>query len=206
MLELRGIFKAIGGQRIIQDVNLFLRRGDMICLAGPSGVGKTTLLEIAAGMIEADGGTVRRHSTRMGCAFQDAPLLPWLSACDNMDFFLSAHMPPEQRRQVSRCWLGKMGLEGAAWKKPSEMSGGMKRRLSIACSLALKPDILMLDEPLAFLDKDCQKAVTGELARLHARRSAAILLISHELELLVEIGASIVEIDSSPLSLFYGQA
>ena len=201
MLELREVSKTIRGKRIIESVNLFLDRGDMVCLAGPSGVGKTTLLEIAAGMIEADGGTVRRLSSRIGCAFQDAPLLPWSSASDNMDFFLSTHLVPEERREAARYWLEKTGLEDAAHKKPPEMSGGMKRRLSIACSLALNPDILLLDEPLAFLDDHWQYRLAREIAELHARGSTAILMVSHQLEPLRDIGAAIVRIDSVPVKI-----
>lgn len=201
MLEMQGVSKSIKGKPVIGNVTLCLGRGNMVCLAGPSGVGKTTLLEIAAGMIAPDRGTVRRHSHRIGCVFQDTPLLPWASARDNIDFFLSTHMSLDKRRAAAEYWLGKTGLADAARKKPPEMSGGMKRRLAIACSFALDPDILLLDEPLAFLDGRWQQWLAREIADLHACGSTAILLVSHQLEPIRDIGAAIVHIDAAPVRI-----
>jgi ABC-type nitrate/sulfonate/bicarbonate transport system ATPase subunit len=196
---MQGISKTLRGKPVIGHVTLSLDRGEMICLAGPSGVGKTTLLEIAAGMTDPDRGTVLRHSNRIGCVFQDTPLLPWTGAMDNMDFFLSRHMPLDKRRKAAKYWLEKMGLADAARKRPAEMSGGMKRRLAIACSFALEPDILLLDEPLAFLDDHWQRRIAREIADLHARRSTAILLVSHQLAPFNEMGATMIHIRSTPV-------
>jgi len=201
MLEMQGVSKSIRGKPVIGNATLCLDRGEMVCLAGPSGVGKTTLLEIAAGMIAPDRGMVRRHSNRIGCVFQDTPLLPWASASGNIAFFLSTHMPLDKRREAAGYWLKKMGLTDAARKKPPEMSGGMKRRLAIACSFALDPDILLLDEPLAFLDDHWQHRMARELADLHARGTTAILLVSHQLAPIRKIGAAVIQIDSAPVTI-----
>lgn len=201
MLELRNVSRMIQGRQVLQDVHLRLDRGEMLCLAGPSGVGKTTLLEIAAGLQYPDHGEVRRKSSRVGCALQDAPLLPWKNALENMDFFLSTWLESGVRVKMIRHWLEKLGLGDAAEKKPSELSGGMKRRLSIACALALDPEILLLDEPLAFLDQHWQDRLAEEIAAIHARRTTAILLISHQLEPIRSLGARIVEIHDAPVRL-----
>ncbi|PTN38770.1 ABC transporter ATP-binding protein [Desulfonatronum sp. SC1] len=201
MLELRSVSKKIQGRQVLRDVQLCLGRGEILCLAGPSGVGKTTLMEIAAGLQKPDKGEVRRKSARIGCALQDAPLLPWQSAVDNMDFFLSTWLESGDRLKMIPHWLERLGLKEAAGKKPSELSGGMKRRLSIACALALDPEILLLDEPLAFLDQHWQDRLMEEIATIHARRTTAILLISHQLEPIRSLGARIVEIHEAPVRL-----
>jgi ABC-type nitrate/sulfonate/bicarbonate transport system ATPase subunit len=198
MLELHRISKTIEGKSVLRDVTLCLAKGEMVCLTGASGIGKTTLLEIAAGIREPDSGTCTRGSTRIGCAFQDTPLLPWRTVLENMDFILSAHGSAAVRRQTALTWLETLGLQDAVEKKPPQISGGMQRRLAIAASLAVAPDILLLDEPFAFLDAHWQAVVADLVRRLNRTRGVTILLVSHQFEPLRGLGAAVVEMRCAP--------
>lgn len=195
MLTLEHICKTLKGKPVIEDFNLAMTRGDTVCLTGPSGAGKTTLLRIAAGLLAPDGG--RRHigTENIAFAFQDAPLIPWLTARQNMHFVLSSRLRGEKLRKQALSWLEKLGLSDAEGKKPCEMSGGMQRRLSIACGFAVEPELLFLDEPFAFLDEYWQAVVVEELLRQNRQRGLTTLMVSHQPEPVRRLGARVISLE-----------
>nr|WP_281432197.1 ATP-binding cassette domain-containing protein [Desulfatitalea alkaliphila] len=195
---MRRVSKSIRGRPVLRDLTLRLAKGDMVCLTGPSGIGKTTLLEIAAGIRAPDIGTCVRGPGRIGCALQDAPLLPWRTALENMDFMLAAAVPSATRSELARTWLENLGLADAAAYKPHAMSGGMRRRLAIAAALAVGPDLLLLDEPFSFLDDHWQRVVAQLVHRLNQSRGTTVLMVSHQFEPLRHLGAAMVAMDPSP--------
>lgn len=196
MIRLENISKKMGNTQIIEHCSLTVEAGEAVCLCGPSGIGKTTLLEIAALLTAPDTGFVRHESAKVGCAFQDDALVPWLGALDNILLVLR----PETRepRTIARRWLDTFGLNHDM--KPTRMSGGMRRRLSLARAFAVDPDILLLDEPFAFLDEHWQ-ALTASAVEQRRTAGSSILLVSHQERHLHEIKCRMLHIDKSPIQL-----
>ncbi len=199
MLELVNVSKAYGSKTIVASADLALEKGTVLCLSGPSGIGKSTLINIAAGLERPDSGTVKRDSDRLGFAFQTPALLPWKSALDNLKFAMSGRRDADVSRAVH--WLGKLGLQEAAHQKPRELSGGMRKRLGLAASLVTGPELLFLDEPFAFLDDEWRRTIAGELKTLNAEEGLTILMASHELEPLERLDAEILFLNESPVSI-----
>ena len=201
MLELENIGKVLGGRTILANVSLRLDRGEMLCLLGPSGIGKTTILEIAAGLMKPDRG--RRSCTFrcLGYGFQDDALIPWLSARGNLEFSLSGYFSSKEARSRADIWLERFGLQKDQHRKPGDLSSGMRRRLNLARCLALGADLVLLDEPFAFLDVEWQKQIVGLCLECHQALNTAFLLVSHQVEPLNWLGCPAVEIKEFPVFL-----
>ena len=199
MLELARVTKTYGGKTILASVDIRLEKGAVICLAGPSGIGKSTIIDIAAGLVKPDSGSVRRNSDRLGYAFQNPALLPWKSALENLEFVLSGQR--KEWEALAMDWLDRMGLKQAASRKPRELSGGMRKRLGFAMSVVAAPELLFLDEPFAFLDDGWRKVVAEELKKRNARSGLTVLMASHELEPARRAGAEILFAAESPVRI-----
>ncbi|MUM77749.1 ATP-binding cassette domain-containing protein [Pseudodesulfovibrio sp. F-1] len=196
MIAIENVNFAIGGTSLIQNTTLRVAAREAVCLCGPSGVGKTTLLEIAAGLTAPDSGTVSLDSARIGCAFQDDILVPWLTALDNLLLVMTG--PLAQARAGAGGWLDRFGLDPDM--RPPQMSGGMRRRLSLARAFAVEPEILLLDEPFAFLDDQWQ-ARTAMHVEAHRQGGGAVLLVSHQERHLDAFQCRTVFIDHGPIKL-----
>ncbi|MDR1243292.1 MAG: ATP-binding cassette domain-containing protein [Deltaproteobacteria bacterium] len=175
MLAVRGVTKRYGKSAVIESASLRLAAGEILCLTGPSGIGKTTLLEIIAGIVPPDGGTVQAGG-KIALLFQDNALIPWLNAAANVRYILPLTVPAEEAETCARKWLGRFGLEDGQF--PAAMSGGMLRRLALARTFAAARPLILLDEPFAFLDEAWQRTVAEEMA-LHAREGGSVLLTGH---------------------------
>lgn len=194
MLRLNAVRKHAGGRCIIDYASLSVGAGEVLCLAGASGIGKTTLLEIMAGIQRPDGGMVEREGS-VALAFQDDVLIPWLSAQGNIEYALSA-LPQMERSRRAVHWLKRFGLPADQF--PAAMSGGMRRRLNLARSFAAERRILLLDEPYAFLDIDWQERVTFFIASA-IEAGAAVVLASHQWSLIDSLMSRKIEIVKSPI-------
>lgn len=175
MLELSKVGKSFGDKVVIESATLSLAAGNILCLTGPSGVGKTTLLEIMAGVTQADRGLVTRNAD-VALMFQDDVLIPWLTAEKTLTYIMPASVPAQEQRERAVFWLEKFGLEPSMY--PAAMSGGMRRRLSIARTFAANRRLILLDEPFAFLDEERCRLVSEEIAN-HAETGCGIILASH---------------------------
>ena len=182
MVALQHVTKRFGHHTVVADLSLSVAAGDMVCLYGPSGCGKTTVLNLVAGILRPDAGSIRVETDRIGFAFQDDRLIPWLTARDNLLFALSRDWTPAGARQRADDWLDRLGLHAAADRKPAALSGGMRRRVNLARSLAVDPDLLLLDEPFTFLDPDAVAQARDALRYVHAERNTAVLVVSHVLD------------------------
>ncbi|MDR1124731.1 MAG: ATP-binding cassette domain-containing protein [Deltaproteobacteria bacterium] len=197
LLEMNGISKHFADKEVVRSATLSLRRGEVLCLSGPSGIGKSTLLEVMAGAARPDYG--KGYITRRAQAslmFQDDALLPWLNARDNITYILPPRLPERTARATARRWLGRFGLEEGLY--PAAMSGGMRRRLSLARAFAAGREFILLDEPFAFLDGEWQ-AVIAEEIETHARAGAALALTSHDRSPFVRVCSREIVIERSPV-------
>lgn len=199
MLELKNVTAGYDGVRVLDGFSLTLNDGERLCLHGVSGLGKTTVLMVAAGLLAPAAGVVRRDFKRMGYVFQDERLLPWLTAERNIRYTLSGCCDaPEAARRAAE-WLQRVGLSKEAGKLPGELSGGMQRRVNIARALACQPDLLLLDEAFSFLDPDMAVLCADAIRQWCDTTGCAVLAVSHDKELPGTLSTRALELDASLL-------
>lgn len=174
MLELQNISVAFDTHRVLTDCSLSLGPGERVALMGPSGCGKTTLLRVALGLQTPDSGSVRTDFSRVGAVFQEARLFPWLTAAENIALVLPGR---KDALAEARRLLEALALADAAERYPAELSGGMQQRVSLGRALAVRPELLVLDEPLKELDETLRQRVCTQL--LSACPDSALLMVTH---------------------------
>ncbi|SFP04806.1 ABC transporter ATP-binding protein [Pseudomonas borbori] len=195
MLELR-----IGGHPILGAIDARVAEGDRICLLGPSGVGKTTLLNGIAGLDRRLNGMIRRRAElRVGYLFQEHRLLPWRTVRQNLA------MVGARNDEIDRL-LAQVGLADAAEALPDQLSLGMARRAALARSLAIKPDLLLLDEPFASLDPDRAAELRGLITRLlDAHPRMAMICVTHDARDADDLANRLWYLDGTPAELHWDQ-
>ncbi|GAB3734648.1 ABC transporter ATP-binding protein [Silanimonas algicola] len=189
LLSIDSLAAAHGGRRVFEGVTFDLARGGIAALLGPSGTGKTTLLRVIAGLHAPEAGRVRLRGADaaglkpekrgVGFVFQDLALFPHLDVAGNIAFGLSAWPLAEREARVVDL-LARTGLDGLGARRPHELSGGQQQRVALARSLAPKPDLLLLDEPLSGLDADLRPKLRDELRALLKAEGTAALLVTHD--------------------------
>ena len=177
MLELKDISLRLGDKQVLRGCGLRLDDGERIALMGPSGCGKTTLLRVALSLQKPDAGEVSCSWNRIGVVFQEPRLLGWRTAAENVDLVLSDG--PETAAEAA-LWLDRLELGEARELYPAELSGGMQQRLSIARALAVRPELLVLDEPFKAMDEALAARVRQTVAQ--ALSDSALLLVTHSEE------------------------
>jgi nitrate/nitrite transport system ATP-binding protein len=179
-LELAHVGKGYGPAEarteVLHDINLTVERGEFVAIVGYSGAGKTTLINMVSGLARPDAGTVTLDGKPItgpgadrGVVFQNYSLLPWLTAYENVLLAVDqafAGWTPQQRREHAERHLALVNLAAARNKKPSELSGGMRQRVSVARALAMDPQVLLLDEPLGALDALTRATLQDEISRI----------------------------------------
>ena len=198
LIEIRGLHYAIGGRAIFEDLSLEVPRGRITAIMGPSGCGKTTLLWMIGGRVKpdrgqvlVDGQDVARISRkalfqlrrRMGVLFQSAALFTDLTVFENVAFPLRVHtrLPEDSLRDLVLMKLHAVGLRGARDLMPSELSGGMARRVALARAIALDPDLIMYDEPFAGQDPIAMGVLLSLIRKLNTALGTTSLLVSHDI-------------------------
>jgi iron(III) transport system ATP-binding protein len=189
------VSKAFGATRAVEDVSLAITDGEFFALLGPSGCGKTTLLRLVAGFEVPDAGEVRLgeqvvgrpgwalppEKRRIGMVFQSYALWPHMTVAENVAFALRVRkVPPAERRRRVDDALTMVGLETMAERRPHELSGGQRQRVALARCLAMRPDVVLLDEPLANLDVHLREAMQQEFARFHKEIGATFIYVTHD--------------------------
>ncbi len=196
LLALHDVHKAFAGTRgtvpVLAGVDLAITEGELVAILGASGSGKTTLVSIIAGLTAPDQGTITLAGTPVtgpgldrSVVFQSYSLLPWLTVLENVQLAVDAARPdwsPAARRARAEHWVHLVGLAPAAAKRPAELSGGMRQRVSVARGLAVEPRVLLLDEPFSALDALTRAKLQSELARLWAVDRRTMLLITNDLD------------------------
>lgn len=199
---------ANGPYTVLQDVNLTVNQGEFICVIGHSGCGKSTLLNMVSGFATPTDGQVRLEGERIGepgpdrmVVFQNYALLPWLTAFENVYLAIDSVNPDKsepEKRAIAKEHLAMVGLTEAADKKPTQISGGMKQRVSIARALAIRPKVLILDEPFGALDAITKEELQEELLKIWADHRCTVLMITHDIDEALFLADRLVMMTNGP--------
>ena len=206
----RGVSKSwatpAGTVTALDGIDLLVDRREFVVFLGPSGCGKSTLLYLIAGLeqltsgtITSGGATVTSPGTDRGLIFQESSLFPWMSVGENVTFGLKLRgMGAEERRSVAAELLHKVGLSDAADKRPDQLSGGMRQRAAMARALALRPEVLLLDEPFAALDVQTRSKMQDFLIEVWRESGASMLFVTHHIDEAVGLADRVVVFTARP--------
>ncbi len=190
----------------LQDINLHVETGELVCAVGASGSGKSTLLRLVAGLdspssgeITVDGQVVTGPGADRGMVFQSYTLYPWMTVQKNVEFGLKLQgIGPRERREMASYFLDVVGLTKFARSLPKELSGGMKQRVAIARTLASRPKIMLMDEPFGALDVQTKETMQQFMLDLWERTGVSILMITHDVDEAVFLAQRIYVLTAHP--------
>lgn len=195
----------------VRGVSLAVGAGEFVSVVGPTGCGKSTLLNVAAGLLAPSAGSVRVFgqplvglNRRAGYMFQTESLMPWRTALGNVAAGLEFRAAADSRRQAEG-WLQRVGLGAFADRYPHQLSGGMRKRVSLAQTLVLDPDIVLMDEPFSALDVQTRQLMENELLGLWAEKRKAVLFITHDLDEAIAMSDRVVCLSAGPASQPIGE-
>ncbi len=198
-VRLHQVYKSFGDFEVLKDFNLEIARGEIFTVLGPSGAGKSVTLKLIMGLLRPDSGSIQIFGRelsdmpesdlsdvrkRLGMVFQMGALFDSMTVAENVGFALERHtdMSPEQRLEVIQEKLGLVGLSGIEEKLPSELSGGMRKRVSLARAIALEPEILLWDEPTTGLDPVMTSEIDRLIQQMTAQLGVTSLVVTHDMK------------------------
>jgi nitrate/nitrite transport system ATP-binding protein len=207
-LELNNVSKSFGGAPVLKDVNLAVEKGEFVAIVGFSGAGKTTLISLIAGLLKPTTGSLKLNDLEItepgpdrGIVFQNYSLLPWLSVFENILLAVDAVNPnwsADKRKEHVEKFIAMVNLTPARDKKPGELSGGMRQRVSVARALAMDPQILLLDEPLSALDALTRATLQDEISRIRSESNKTVLLITNDPDEGIYLADRIIPLTAGP--------
>ncbi len=192
----------------VADVTLTVGVGEFVSVVGPTGCGKSTLLNVGAGLLAPSTGSVSVFgqplagiNSRAGYMFQSESLMPWRTALGNVMAGLEFRgQPPADARAQAEDWLRRVGLGAFGDRYPHQMSGGMRKRASLAQTLVLDPDIILMDEPFSALDIQTRQLMENELLELWQSKKKAVLFITHDLDEAIAMSDRVIVLSAGPAS------
>jgi len=203
-LEIEGVCKGYGKdpRGVLRDVDLAIEKGELVAVLGRSGSGKTTLMSIVAGLlapcrgeVRLGGKVVRRPGRERAVVFQNYSLLPWLSVLDNVRLAVDQVHPEwtgARRREHAERYVELVHLGPAREKRPAQLSGGMRQRVAVARALAMEPEVLLMDEPLAALDALTRGTLQDEIEAIWRRDHKTALLVTNDVDEAIRLADRIV--------------
>jgi nitrate/nitrite transport system ATP-binding protein len=203
------IYPTPNGPAVILDgIDLTIAEGEFVCLIGHSGCGKSTLLNMVSGFGKPTIGEVRLQNKRITepgpdrmVVFQNYCLLPWMTVFDNVYLGIDEvypNMPKAEKKAITREHLDMVGLSEAANKRPPQISGGMKQRVAIARALAIRPQVLILDEPFGALDALTKEELQDELLQIWRSHKVTVLMITHDIDEALYLADRLVMMTNGP--------
>lgn len=210
-ITIRNVEKAFlrndgGHLDVLNGVNLEVKMGEFLAILGPSGCGKSTLLNILARVETLDSGSVQynlgsddKATGRIAVAWQEESLMPWKTVRRNIEFpLLVADVAKTERRCRVEKWIDAVGLDGFGDYYPSQLSQGMRKRVSVAAALVAEPQLLLMDEPFSALDPYTKRQVEGEVVRLWESLDTTIILVTHDVQEAVALADRIAVLSARP--------
>lgn len=213
-LQVQGLKKSFpgvgGGPELVvfEDVNFEIKRGDFVCIIGHSGCGKTTILNVLAGLEKPsagdafiDGREIAGPSLDRGVVFQSHALMPWLTVKGNIAFAVRSKWPDWSKAQVdehAQRFIDLVHLQGSENKKPAQLSGGMKQRVGIARAFAIQPKMLLLDEPFGALDALTRGSIQDELLEIVQETHQTVFMITHDVDEAILLADKIFLMSNGP--------
>jgi nitrate/nitrite transport system ATP-binding protein len=207
-LELNGVSKSFGGSSVLKNINLSMSKGEFVAIVGFSGAGKTTLISLITGLLKPDCGTVTLDGNPItgpgpdrGIVFQNYSLLPWLNVYENIALAVEQVFPTwdeARRKEHIERHIEMVNLTPARDKRPGELSGGMRQRVSVARALAMDPQILLLDEPLSALDALTRATLQDEISRIREATHKTVVLITNDPDEGIYLADRIIPLTAGP--------
>ena len=212
MLDLKDLKKVYptpkGDYVVLEDLNLQIRKEEFVTIIGHSGCGKTTMLSMIAGLNPISGGSISVLSKHIkgpgpdrGVIFQSPSLMPWMTSLENVLLGVNQvfpHASKKEREDVAKYYLQKVGLEDAFYKKASDLSQGMQQRVGIARAFAIKPKVLLLDEPFGMLDSLTRGELQDILIEIWNKEKITAVMITHDVDEAIFLADRVVMMTSGP--------
>ena len=200
-MRVRDLTISYGGEPVLEALSLTVEEGRFVSLVGPSGSGKSSLLRAVIGLQQPLSGTVETHLARsqLGILFQDDALLPWKTARDNVALGLTFNgMERGKALAEAEAWLERLGLAGFGDRFPRHLSGGQRKRVALAQVLAMKPSLILMDEPFASLDAIVGARIVRDVVALVERQGIGVLLVTHDLEEAISLSDDVYLLSQGP--------
>ena len=211
-LQLTGVSKSFGSKQspteVLRDINLSVEQGEFVAIVGFSGAGKTTLVSLIAGLLKPDAGSLTLNDLEItspgpdrGIVFQNYSLLPWLNVYENISLAVDQVFPnwsTAKKRQHVEKYIEMVHLTPARGKRPGELSGGMRQRVSVARALAIDPQVLLLDEPLSALDALTRSTLQDEISRIWQEDRKTVVMITNDPDEGIYLADRIVPLTAGP--------